>query len=135
VPGGVSRRNAKMPSARPAALRTIVGTSSPVVNPIVNRPDPSATMIASGSRPRRAASRDGSAGGGASAMACRAPSVSAPASAMSGSRPRKTYRQPTVSPTVPAIAGPMTPGRTQAVDSVANMRGRSFSGRVRPMAT
>ena len=29
----------------------------------------------------------------------------------------------------------MTPGRTQAVDSVANIRGRSDSGSVRPIAT
>ena len=29
----------------------------------------------------------------------------------------------------PAIAGPMTPGRTHAVESVANIRGRSDSGR------
>jgi len=54
---------------------------------------------------------------------------------MSGSSPRKTKRQPIESPTVPAITGPMRPGRTHAVDSVANMRGRSASGKVRPMAT
>jgi hypothetical protein len=54
---------------------------------------------------------------------------------MSGSRPRKTERQPRVSPTVPAIAGPITPGRTHAVDIVANIRGRSDSGSVRAMAT
>ena len=33
-----------------------------------------------------------------------------------------------ISPTAPAIAGPMTPGRIQAVDSVANIRGRSALG-------
>ncbi len=49
--------------------------------------------------------------------------------------PRKTQRQPMVSPTTPAIAGPMTPGSTQAVDSVANICGRNRSGRLRPMAT
>ena len=35
----------------------------------------------------------------------------------------------------PASAGPMTPGRTQAVDSVANIRGRSASGSARPIET
>ncbi len=35
----------------------------------------------------------------------------------------------------PARAGPSTPGSTQAVDSVANIRGLSRSGRLRPMAT
>jgi hypothetical protein len=54
---------------------------------------------------------------------------------MSGRRPRKTKRQPIDSPTTPAIAGPMTPGRIQAVDSVANIRGRTLSGSERPIAT
>ncbi len=91
--------------------------------------------MASGRRPRRAARAVSSATGGASATFRSAPRVSAAASAISGSRPRKTYRQPAASPTVPAIAGPITPGRTHAVESIANMRGRRCSGRVRPMAT
>ena len=33
------------------------------------------------------------------------------------------------------MAGPSTPGSTQAVESVANIRGRSRSGRLRPIAT
>ena len=69
------------------------------------------------------------------AIAWSAPSVNAPASAMSGSSPRNTNRQPIDSPTAPASAGPTTPGRIQAVDSVANMRGLSDSGSVRPIAT
>ena len=47
---------------------------------------------------------------------------------MNGSRPRKTNRHPMNSPTRPASAGPMTPGRTHAVESVANIRGRSRFG-------
>ena len=54
---------------------------------------------------------------------------------MSGSRPRNTKRQPIDSPTAPAIAGPSTPGSTHAVESVANIWGRSRSGRLRPIAT
>ena len=52
-----------------------------------------------------------------------------------GSSPRNTNRQPMVSPMIPAMAGPMTPGMTHAVDSVANICGRRRSGRRRPMAT
>ena len=55
--------------------------------------------------------------------------------AISGSRPRNTKRQPIASPIAPAIAGPSTPGRTQAVESVANICGRRRSGRLRPIAT
>ena len=61
--------------------------------------------------------------------------VIAPASSTSGRSPRKTARQPSAWVTPPARAGPMTPGRTQAVDSVANIGGRSRSGRERAIAT
>ena len=54
---------------------------------------------------------------------------------MSGSRPRKIRRQLNASATIPAMAGPRIPGRTHAVDSVANIRGRRCSGRLRPIAT
>ena len=40
-----------------------------------------------------------------------------------------------VSATPPASAGPMTPGSTHAVESVANIRGRRRSGSARPIAT
>ena len=55
--------------------------------------------------------------------------------AMSGSRPRKTQRQSNASATTPASAGPRTPGRTQAVESIANICGRRRSGMLRPIAT
>ena len=87
VPGGVRRRNAKIPSARPTALRTTVGTSRPVVSPTVSNPDPRATMMASGSRPRRAADRAGSAGGGHVGDGAQRPEGE-------GSRQRDEWQQP-----------------------------------------
>ena len=54
---------------------------------------------------------------------------------MSGRRPKKIHRQSKASATKPAIPGPSSPGRIQAVDSVANIRGRRCSGRLRPIAT
>ena len=57
------------------------------------------------------------------------------ATTTSGRSPRKTARQPIVSPTIPAIAGPRTPGNAQAVESHANIRGRMSSGMLRAIAT
>ena len=54
---------------------------------------------------------------------------------MNGSRPRKTIRQSHSSVTAEAAIGPMTPGRIQAVDRVANICGRSRSGIARPIET
>src|SRR5689334_1185085 len=44
-------------------------------------------------------------------------------------------RQLNTSATTSATPGPSTPGSTHAVDSVANICGRSRSGSVRPIAT
>ena len=88
VPGGVSFRSAKRPIRMPATLSTTVGMGSPLVSPTVSRPAPRATVMASGRRPRRARAVS-SATGGASATFRSAPSVSAAASAMSGSRPEE----------------------------------------------
>ena len=49
--------------------------------------------------------------------------------------PRNTQRHPATSPTTAASDGPRIPGTTHAVDSIANMRGWSRSGRQRPIAT
>ncbi len=62
-------------------------------------------------------------------------SVSAAATAICGSSPRKTTRQWNVWATTAATVGPMIPGRTQAVESVANIRGRRSSGNARPIET
>ena len=61
--------------------------------------------------------------------------ASAPDAARSGSRPRNTARQWNASATMPAMAGPISPGTTHAVESIANIRGRSDSGIDRPIAT
>ena len=45
-----------------------------------------------------------------------------------GRSPRKTKRQLSCSAMNPLIAGPMTPGTTQAVDRTANIRGRRRCG-------
>ena len=61
--------------------------------------------------------------------------ASAPVTATIGTRPRKTHRQPNRCATAALAAGPARPGATHAVDSTAIIRGRSRSGRLRPMAT
>ena len=43
-------------------------------------------------------------------------------------RPRKTQRQPKKSEMIPASAGPINPGITQALASIATMRGFNCSG-------
>src|ERR1700733_7657794 len=66
----------------------------------------------------------GLAGGGT----CRkASTTSTPAAITSGSRPRKTQRQPTAAATRAAIPGPTRPGTTHAVESTANILGRDSS--------
>ena len=48
---------------------------------------------------------------------------------ISGSRPKKTQRQPSSTVTAALIEGPISPGRTNAVEVIANTRGRSPVGR------
>ena len=54
--------------------------------------------------------------------------ISDPATATNGSRPRKTQRHPTSDEMRSARAGPIMPGTTHAVDSTANMRARLLDG-------
>ena len=137
VPGGVSRRSAYTPSARPGRARPTSASGSPVVIAAVNSAVPAATSTASGRRRRSEAAAFASAstasGGGATARS--AGVVVTAATTTSGRSPRKTARQPIVSPTIPAIAGPITPGKAHAVESHANIRGRSSSGMLRAIAT
>src|SRR5436190_8552243 len=99
------------------------GTRVALVNPTTVRPAPAATRIAAGKRLRVAARALPGPESAAGMEAAIAGSVIAPARRISGRRPRNTARQPTLSATMPLNAGPITPGRTQAVDIVANMRG------------
>ena len=130
VPGGVSRRNGAMPTRTPAATR---GTSSQP-----SRPSPPTTSAAPAAT--RAASTIGrrvqrTGGSGSVSPASRRPpwrnivgTIMAPAATTSGSRPRNTHRQPTHVEIRSDSAGPTTPGTTQAVESTANIRGRSSTG-------
>jgi hypothetical protein len=135
VPGGVSPRSANVPITTPPMPRTSAAMGRPLVRPRVSSPAPSATATASGSRARLATAADVLVDPGRDDTWRNARRVTAPDRPMSGRRPRKTNRQPIDSPTAPAMAGPMTPGRIQAVDSVANIRGRTLSGSERPIAT
>ena len=65
-------------------------------------------------------------------------------SARSRARPTREERQQAqehgapverVGHDAPAMAGPISPGTTHAVESIANIRGRSDSGIDRPIAT
>ena len=137
VPAGVSRWKVGRTRTRPPTMSTAAVAGASAARPPTTNAAPTARMSASGIR-RRAAARSGSSSpgarlGGGTAMRLRR--VIAPARRTSGSRPTKTIRQPRVWVIAPASAGPMTPGRTQAVDSVANICGRRRSGRDRPMAT
>src|SRR5579862_269891 len=67
----------------------------------------------------------GVAGGGTFRKAI---TTSAPVAITSGIKPRNTHRQPTAAATRAAMAGPTRPGTTHAVESTANMRGRTASG-------
>src|SRR5579863_2055955 len=58
----------------------------------------------------------------------RASTTSTPVAITSGIKPRNTHRQPTAAATTAAIAGPTKPGTTHAVESTANIRGRTASG-------
>ena len=128
--GGAGRR---WPDPVPRTPNRPSRTGTPLVRPASSSPVPSATTIASGARSRRVDAFFASDGSGP--IRRTAGNAIADDTTMSGSRPRKTHRQPTASPTMPAMAGPSTPGRTQAVERVANICGRRCSGRLRPIAT
>ena len=107
-----------MARASGARIRRSSGGRSPVVR-----------SVGPGGPASRASARD------RRSTAARAGMVIAAASAMRGRMPRKIQRQPSVSATRPASAGPISPGMTHAVERTANMRGRSASGSTRPIAT
>ena len=95
---------------------------------------PTATREASTMRRRR----NGARGGATPPSGPRrviAGTTSDPATATSGTSPRNTHRHPTASDTRSASTGPISPGTTHAVDSTANIRGRSASVNARPIAT
>ena len=136
VPGGVSRAKAGTATRTPATIRAI-GAGPTFDSPATVIPAPITRTIARGRR-RRASSAtrcSSSASSGAGATARIAGRVRKTAIAISGRRPRKTSRQWRFSATIPAMLGPMTPGMTQAVERVANIRGRRRSGRARPIET
>ena len=124
VPGGTSRRNAGTASTPPATTRSTARTAERDPIPARTRAAPAATRSASGMRLRSGSPSSG-APGPIGRMAGR---VRSPAASTNGSSPRKTARQPNACSTRLARLGPRTPGTTHAVDSTANMRGRSASG-------
>ena len=65
----------------------------------------------------------------------RAGSAIDPVTATTGSSPRNTHRHPNTCATSAAMAGPASPGHTQAVDSTAIIRARSGPARLRPIET
>ena len=131
VPGGVRRRKAGTPSAMPTTTSGRPGQSDASVRPATVIPADTARTSAAGRRRRvfaaMSCSRPASAPT-AGPMARSAGSVIAAATAISGRSPRKTSRQWSASATAPAAAGPIRPGTTHAVDSVANILGRRRFG-------
>ena len=129
VPGGVSRRSGPRPMRIPPT------TAGPIAHAVERLATTSAVPIAT-----RAAStiRRRFHGTLISAPAASTPAggririipgmITEPATATSGSRPRNTARQLIHAETRSASAGPMMPGTTHAVDSTANIRGRTSSG-------
>ena len=134
VPAGVRRRRAGRSSATPSTAPVITSKGSWAVRAATRIPAPAATSMALGRRRTTGAAASPPVAGIAAGTLRSADSASPPARARNGSRPRNTQRQPKAWPTTAASDGPMIPGTTQAVDSIANMRGCSRSGRHRPIA-
>src|SRR5512143_2260574 len=122
-PGGQQRQQRAQADREPGGDQGTV-VSEWAVSPASTAPAPADTRSAAGNRRPPPAARS-----------VAAPGRSAPPTPTSGSRPRKTGRQPARSATSADSAGPTAPGTSQAVDSTANTRGRSASGNVRPMLT
>ena len=141
VPGGVSARNAGIPSDQPDdAQRDARGQSARrrQAGERAARPEGQEQRqrhAPPGARPRRRAraSTASPAGGGTRISGG---SVSAPATAMSGSSPMNTSAPVELRrDRGRRSTGPKMPGTTHAVASSANICGRSRSGMLRPMAT
>ncbi len=96
-------------------------------------PDPPEPITRPTAATRRRASNDLDVTAGVNCL--RAGSAKPVASGSSGTRPRKTQRQPARSATIPANAGPTSPGTTQALESTASMRGFTASGYPHPTQT
>ena len=120
-----------MPTTAPTMTRRM----SWAVSEAISRPAPAAASRALGSRRIVAVAAACSSGGAAAGMWRSALTARNPATVRNGIRPRNTRRHVVYSPTIAAIEGPITPGTTHAVESSANIRGCSRSGRVRPIAT
>src|SRR5579859_7136003 len=137
VPAGTSLRSAGSPRIPPAAITPRPPRAVPRRFP---PPEPAASVRPARIRAAPAAVRSPSiircswpppAAGGPSRI--RAGTAIDAATATIGSRPRNTHRQPNSRATSALIAGPASPGATQAVDRIAIMRARSGPGRVRPI--
>ena len=124
VPRGTRRTSAARPMASAGSA-----ISSPHhvtdVRPASSTPAARAVTMAGASRPRAEAA-SGSAGGPVTRRS--AGTVRTAEMTRNGSRPKKTYRQSKNWATKAAAAGPARPGTTQAVERMANMRGRTSSG-------
>src|SRR5215472_11808582 len=142
----MSRRKTANPSVQPAAIiRQPAATVQPEVVPRaapLSLGEPSARVRPTSSEPAAAATPTPSisrcppaAGSGARPSLISAGSASGQVSAMNGSSPRNTQRQPNSLAISALIAGPASPGATQAVDSTALILARRPSGRLRPIAT
>ena len=117
VPGGVNRRREGTNKTAPATSSSGEYTGSASVSPARSNPAPTATRMAA-RRAMGVASAEGAPG-----TAFSDGTVTTHEMATSGSRPRKTQRQPKWLATWAASAGPTSPGTTHAVDRMANMRG------------
>jgi hypothetical protein len=122
VPGGVSRRSETARRLPPATMPPATANRSPELADASARPAPATTPSTGryGTVALLARAGDGT--------CVRASTTSTPATITSGSSPRNTHRQPTAVATRDAMAGPISPGTTHAVDRTANMRGRHLSG-------
>src|SRR5260370_2833542 len=152
VPSGRSRRSNGTPTSRPATTSATPPSTGnacapwpePAVplTPPTAPPDPAPTVSPPRTSPAAAATPTPSIsrcpafpGVAGRPSLTRAGSANGAVIAMNGSRPRNTHRQPNNFATSALTAGPTRPGTTQAVANIAIIRARSFSGRLRPIAT
>src|SRR5262249_55324729 len=137
VPAGSRRRSTGTPSASPAAVSTAptitLGTlsvlalasgASPVAEPSasVSPPTTGPRRRATPARPRGRGGPPPPRGAGGGRSRNGAGMATGPVSAMNGSNPRNTHRQPKYFATSALSAGPARPGATHAVDSTAIIR-------------
>jgi len=122
VPGGVSRRRHTTRRLPPAiAPPTTAGSTPELIEARANAAP--ATTPKTGKYGTDALR--GRLGAGTCFMARTA---STPDTTTNGTNPKKTHRQLAAAATRAAIAGPIRPGMTHAVDRMANIRGWHHSG-------